>query len=205
MHHGQCRTDIIMQLRDCLRKLSARDNGMENLHGKNSAFAKRMQALWRSGQFCDMILMSGQAGVSCHRCVIGASSHPLLLLLEAAQAELQQDVGHTCVIQLEDRYSDKALLIVVEYMYDEIGCPNLGEVELMCLVDVCRLASICGLFHVAGLGAEALGGFLQDLDIQSLKHILCKMQLVEPTHPKYAKVGWAHISSPPRSDGPAII
>ena len=138
-HHAQYNMGMVVQLRDCLRKLSTKGNGVEPPCAKN-VLAKRMQALWKSGQLCDMILISGQARVSCHRCVIGASSRSLLNEI----AMEPWDMRSLCAIEFADTYHEQALLIVVEHMYGEFCGPKLRNPELMCLVDVCRLAVSAG-------------------------------------------------------------
>ena len=152
---------------------------------RKNVLAKRMQALWKSGQLCDMILISGQARVSCHRCVIGASSRSLLNEI----AMEPWDMRSLWAIEFADTYHEQALLIVVEHMYGELCGPKLQNLELMCLVDVCCLAAICRLRHLSGLVARSLSKFLTDLDIDSLQQILRKMSVVEPTHRKYVKIG----------------
>jgi hypothetical protein len=189
---GRCpqqKERLELDLCDHIGRLSTGDIGIENPYGNTSPLAKRMQALWRSRQFCDMILVSGQSRVLCHRCVIGVSSLPLFEALEAADKEGQADAGNPCVIVLEEIYSKQALLIVVAYMYGEVTCTRLRDVELRCLVDVFQLATMLELLHLARLSAEALPRFLPDLDIASLKRILRKMHEVA-TIPRYIRFGW---------------
>ena len=189
---GRCQQQkerLELDLCDHIGRLSTGDIGIENPYGNTSPFAKRMQALWRSRQFCDMILVSGQSRVLCHRCVIGVSSLPLFEALEAADKEGQADAGNPCVIVLEEIYSKQALLIVVAYMYGEVTCTRLRDVELRCLVDVFQLATMLELLHLARPSAEALPRFLPDLDIASLKQILRKMHEVA-TIPRYIRYAW---------------
>ena len=158
-----------------------------------------MQALWKSAQLCDMILISGQASVSCHRCVIGASSRSWLQLLFEIARE-PWDMRSLWAIEFADTYHEQALLIVVEHMYGELCGPKLQNLELMCLVDVCCLAAICRLRHLSGLFARSLSKFLTDLDIDSLQQILRKMSVVEQTHRQNVRASrlWASSDIAPR-------
>ena len=93
---GRCpqqKDRLELDLCDHIGRLSTGDIGIENPYGNTSPLAKRTQALWRSRQFCDMILVSGQPRVLCHRCVIGVSSLPLFeaLKLPIRRGKLMQE------------------------------------------------------------------------------------------------------------------
>ena len=134
--------------------------------------------------------------MSCHRCVIGASSRSLLNEI----AIEPWDMRSLCTIEFADTYHEQALLIVVEHMYGELCGPKLQNIELMCLVDVCCLAAICRLRHLSGLVARSLSKFLTDLDIDSLQQILRKMSVVEQTHRQNVRTSrlWASSDIAPR-------
>ena len=119
----------------------------------------------RTGNFCDLTIISRGTHVQCHTCMIG----PCLKL--AGSLPVGSSLGGKCEIEMHD-YNAKALLIAIEHIYGMDVTKLLKEAPPTSLADVCRLGTTWGLPALVDLTAHMLGTLAEGHATADLKSIL---------------------------------